>query len=491
MNHKYTAISAGIDHDFDLGSRAGLNNLLDDVTEESARINTGSGEWLHRHQRGTRVRMVGLVKAAENAAAALTATTGMSLPWNLNKTYKGWVDHKSIAAADRKVEDWKRWTGFLNTVAGYPKQYPLLVTFIRATQSDRGTGSPYTTCELRALVEKFSFSPGRLERMLRSVEWQCDRFLRGYGIQFSRKHDWESMASVLSPRRTRSDTDDGWGPQCYNCEDRSGFNSAKIGKRLAAELINKRIERISGQQFAGKSLEVLMKARGFQWILPKLKRGKKDVVEWVHPHSRQVVRWAVDRINAGEFAHFREAIHFSDRLLHDNTDGVELLADPVGMMEIHGFRVTSGYRLVAWGRSGRRQRVEVTHLVVGPTGRSYHAENGLASKRNDESWRRSDPTPRGYIREAVHAWHKQDSAAKLAVRQFPNLRRADCTILVTRQDSYNAGNCEIGTEAWIIRTGVGTQRWFVSANVLLGYADDPQVARVLAVANRDAARLSA
>ena len=490
MSHKFNAILAASNHDFDLESGAGLKNLLGDAVEESISIGTRSDEWIHRHQRGRFVRMVGLVTAAENAAKAFTAITGVHLPWNLNKTFKGWVNHDSIESANYKVEDWKRWTGFLGTVAGYPKEYPLLVAFIKATQSDRGTGSPYTTCSLRALVEKFSFSPGKIERTLRATEWQCNRFLRGYNIQFSHKHNWNSMADVLAPRCTRPDTEDGWGPQCFSREDRSGFNPAKAGKKLAALIINERLKRISGQRFSGKSLEVLMKARGFRSILPMLKHGKKDVTEWVYPNSRQVVRWAVDRINAGEFAHLREAIHSSDRLVCDNTDGVELLTDPVGTVEIHGFRVTSGYRLVAWGR-GRRQCVDVTHLVVGPTGRSYHADHGLAPMKPNATWRGYEATPRGYIREALEAWQKQDDSAKLAVSQFPNLSRTDCTILVTREDSYRAGNCSAGTEAWINRTGVGTKRWCVPANVLLGYADDPQVARVLAVANRDAARLSA
>lgn len=496
MNHKFTAISAAINHDFDLSSRAGLNGLPSGVAEESVAINAKPSEWLHRHQRGTRVRMVGLVKAAENAAAALTATTGASLPWNLNKTYKGWVDHESITAADRKVEDWKRWTGFLNEVAGHPKQYPLLVAFIKATQSGNGTGSPYTTCELRALVEKFSFSPGRLERVLRSVEWQCNRFLRGYGIQFSHKRDWDSMASVLSPRITHTDTEDGWGPQWCGDRDRSGFNPAKAGKKLAADILNEHLERISGQKLVGKPIEVLMRARGFRWILPKTTHRKKqgypfpqEIVEWVHPHSRQVVRWAVDRINAGEFAHLREAIHFSDRLVLDNRDGVELLIDPGQTRELHGFRVTPGYHLVSWGRSGRRQCVEMTHLVVGPTGRAFRAQYGLAVRRDYASLRGSDPTSRGYIREAIYAWQKQDNANKLALKQFPHLRRTDCTMLVTDRDFQWARTYSISVCDWAFRKRAKT--WCVPAKALFGEAADPNVARVLTEANRAAARLSA
>ncbi len=465
MSQRYNALFAAINQEYDLRSGAGLNALGDLIAEETAHGERRS-PWEHRNQSGQWVRMAGLRTAADKAVVRLASVTGASLPWNLNKGYKGWTDYSTPEAADKAVEDWKRWIGWLLAIDEHPESFPLLVALIKATQSDRGLGSPRTTCELRQLAEKFHFSPGRLERMLRATEWQANRFLNGFGIQFSRKRDWELMATVLAPRTE-------WSEGRQVIVGRSTYDPARAGKRLAACVINARLKRVGGVELGGKATEVLVKARGLSWVQPLRRRGKKDAIEWVHPHPREVVAWAVTQVNAGEFASLREALTVSDRLVRDTTDEVECLVDKHAAEEIHGVRVTPGYKLVTDHRSCTR--VQPMWLVTRGA-RTFHAKK--------HEW----VTTREAIRLATKAWRAQDQAATMARRDFPHLLRDNVTILVTREDSYRAGNCQPGTESWIDSTGIGRNHWCVPAKALLGHSSDVRVARVLAVANEAAAK---
>ena len=87
------------------------------------------------------------------------------------------------------------------------------------------------------------------------------------------------------------------------------------------------------------------------------------------------------------------------------------------------------------------------------------------------------------LRCALSAWKRQDAAAKEGADKYRYLLRSDVTILVTREDSYRAGNCRPGTETWIASTGVGRGRWCVPASALMHHTNDARVAKVLSAAN--------
>lgn len=121
-------------------------------------------------------------------------------------------------------------------------------------------------------------------------------------------------------------------------------------------------------------------------------------------------------------------------------------------------------------------------------GRSYHlteGRHGFAGTYVGGKYRNTN-TPKGAIYAALTAWQKADEAAVLAKEKFKHLLRPDVTILVTRDDSYQAGNCSAGTASWISSTGIGRGRWCVPASALLARADERRVANVLAVANQAA-----
>ena len=470
--NKFFAASAAANYDFDLRSGGGINALNEYINEELA-YGARRSPWEHRNQSGSLVRMAGLRTAAEKATVRLGRGAKVSLPWNLNKGYKGWVEYSTPEAADEEVQRWKRWIGWMLAIDERPGEFPLLVALMRATQSERGLGSPYTTCQLRELAEKFHFSPGCFERILRTTEWQCNRFLLGFGLQFSRKRDWCLMATVLAPR-VRWLWDE--APQPNAIHEQSTHSPARAGKRLAALVINARLMRVGRVALKGDALQVLLGARGLAWLRPLRRRGEKDIIEWVHPHSRETVAWAVSRSNTGEFTSLREALTVSDRLVRDRTDGVDVLIDPYTRKDLHGIGIASGFQLVP--RRYRGHDVEAVYLVT-HGGRSYHAT---------PPWSGREMMARAAIKQAVEAWKAQDRAAALARRDFPHLLRENVIVLVTREDSYRAGNCQPGTEAWISQTGIGNGRWCVPASALLAYVGDNRVARVLAVADEAASR---
>jgi len=89
--------------------------------------------------------------------------------------------------------------------------------------------------------------------------------------------------------------------------------------------------------------------------------------------------------------------------------------------------------------------------VVSALGETYHAEGS---------------TPSRALREAVNAWRKQ---RELLAAQGVDLPRG-VSVLVTRADSYSAGNCQMGTEAFVQEHHL-KGRWVVSADWLVKSGD--------------------
>lgn len=138
----------------------------------------------------------------------------------------------------------------------------------------------------------------------------------------------------------------------------------------------------------------------------------------------------------------------------DSTDGV--IGHTIGKAVISGGCKVR--ELIVHGpraEGSQRTRRHPMMLITRRDGRSYHW---------DECWYRtpynvdSDRAAR-CVRAATDAWAAQDDAA----RSLPSaLGRTDISILVTREDSYAAGNCEPGTEAYLRGRGWGN-RWYVPA----------------------------
>lgn len=155
-------------------------------------------------------------------------------------------------------------------------------------------------------------------------------------------------------------------------------------------------------------------------------------------------------------------------VVNDNSDGVAVVLAEKPIISVAGCAVFVGETVVITTEKPKRM------YLVRKGNRSYHF-----------GWKEVS-SPREALREALGAWRRQDEATKTAAEKFVHLFRDDVTILVTRNDSYRAGNCELGTEAWIDSTGVGHNRWCVPASALLARAGEGRVANVLAVANRAA-----
>lgn len=163
--------------------------------------------------------------------------------------------------------------------------------------------------------------------------------------------------------------------------------------------------------------------------------------------------------------------------VQDKSDGVTIVTAEKPSLSVMGCTVFAGETVVDTTEKPKKM------YLACKGDRTYHC-NGKRIRRDGE-WRGAD-NPREALREAIVAWRKQDEAAALVRDRFKHLLRDDVTILITREDSYRAGNCVPGTEAWIDSTNIGHGRWCVPASALLVHADQTHVANVLAVANRAA-----
>jgi hypothetical protein len=373
----------------------------------------------------------GLDAIASMAVADYQKKTGHQLPWNLalhgpyvglswGRKYRLEGKHASI------VEDVARFCGWLRAATTSPS----LVRVIKENTTPNGMGSPYTTVNPWELAKRHP-SPGRAGRFLVQVRRRANQILKPYGLQVS----WVALGDMMLRGSIR--------------------NVGKAAKLAAAGTIKhflngggkrKRLPFSS----ATKSLEILIKARGLRELIQA---------------PRPVMCWAVDRVEAGEFSCFREALTSASRLIEDQTDGVSLIVDPLSATSVHGIKVTKG-----WAENGSQ-----TWLLKTAGGQSYHAE----------SWYDDDDRSRRQaIQAALSAWGKQKKLERENREFLRKLQPHDRSVLVYFEDSLSAGNCRPGTESWMSSHGLSGKK-FVGVHVLLKHLHEDRVRRVLqAVANR-------
>jgi hypothetical protein len=185
-------------------------------------------------------------------------------------------------------------------------------------------------------------------------------------------------------------------------------------------------------------------------------------------HSPAVQRWAVARVFDGEFESLREALAASSRLVRDETDGIELWLDPATTQTIHRVEVTQGWspQRERFGDNGQMLLLRQQH-----TGRSFHEAQFTEFRQA--------------VKEALAAWHRQ----AVVERQEANLvafLRGDrgFSPLIYRGESYRAGNCSPGTEAWLQRHG-WSGREFIPGQWLIPFLAEGLVRNVAMIAYRD------
>lgn len=173
-------------------------------------------------------------------------------------------------------------------------------------------------------------------------------------------------------------------------------------------------------------------------------------------------------------------LHFSEETV-DTRDGVTVHRNATPALRKMGIEV---YSTVQKSKGGWKRG-----WLVLRGEQSFHIFEGrygfLASEWVDGTYRNMK-TPQGPIHVALAAWKRANEAVMMSREKFKNLLLENVTVLVTRQDSYLAGNCEPGTDEWIKSTGIGDGRWCVPVSALLPRAQEPRVTNVLAVVNRAA-----
>lgn len=369
----------------------------------------------------------GLQPLVEDAIHKFTRSTGIYLPYNL----ESWGPYRDSRWREKHfdnmgvVEETARFAGWLKAAANIRELRWLISKALCA----RGMGSPYQQVNLWDFVKR-NRSPHKLARFIRRTRQRSNQLLRAYGIKVS---GYGLLRSILD----------------------TNIPVGKAAMKAAALTINEYCRRYGIFFLAeGKSRNVLIKARGL-----------RDGLEYSAP----IRSWAANQVEAGEFSCFREAISYRSRLEEDNTDGVKLLIDPMAaMVKVHGIEVKKG-----WDNTGKE-----FFLVLG-IGRSYHcAVKSDYAVCRDDGFYTYYRTPREAIKVAISAWQNQKRFEQknqaLLERLFPD----DRTILVYREDSYQAGNCQKGTAVFAERSGFG-ERSFVPAAWLRSHLDNVAVCRVL------------
>ena len=149
----------------------------------------------------------------------------------------------------------------------------------------------------------------------------------------------------------------------------------------------------------------------------------------------------------------------------DATDGVVCQLAPAPELTKFGITVTRGLQIGGPNKwdAGIRKNV----WLVRWGGRSFHSESG-------EKWA---------LQSALRAWKRQDELAEKNrhVVSFLTGEETGACPLIRREDSYRAGNCGPGTEAWLRNMG-WSGREFLSGLALIPHLDDPRVLRVIQAA---------
>lgn len=142
-------------------------------------------------------------------------------------------------------------------------------------------------------------------------------------------------------------------------------------------------------------------------------------------------------------------------------DGIESFGPAEPTMEKGGFRVWKQ----TWN-STKPFRREAGWLVTSPSNESYHALTPRKVERycaTLQAWVEVDPA-RAALEEAIRAFKQRRKAESEA-----GLPR-NVTVLVTREDSWESGNCRPGTARFASDRG-WDRRWYVPAEWLIRTGD--------------------
>lgn len=357
----------------------------------------------------------GLHNIAEKAIADFEEKTEVQLPYNLAThgpyVWASWNRRFPLNEEGKAiVEQTARFCGWIRAATNFP----ILVRLFERTTSTRGVNSPHTVVDIWEFVKRHP-SPGRTARRLAQIKRRANQILEAYGLQVS----WEALGNV-----------------------RGLGNIGKAARKAAGYTVRTFLFRKIAYLSAEKDSQVLIMARG----LKELKALN---------HNCALQCWAVDRVNAGEFGCFREALENSYRLTEDHTDGVHLLLDPDRTEIYHGIKSVRG-----WDREGRAQ------LFLTTGHRSFHSLYWFDLKMARK--------------EAISAWKKQRKIEEVNREFLKTLLPTDRSFLVFINDSLDAGNCRPGTENWMRQNGLAG-KLFVGVPALIKHINDIRVRRVLQV----------
>jgi len=313
------------------------------------------------------------------------ATTGISLPWNLNKVNE-WggiskidesLDFHPREGVQELVRTCTQLAGWLRAAA----KLPGVTRMLGRTQSPNGMGSPYTTVNLWDFVAK-NPSPGRLERQLWKVRRRAQKILSAWEGDYH--PSWASIARAL-------------------CVTKS------IGK--AAVIV------------AVDTLTDIRDDNGNYRKIDNYKEAREILVS----------------VRSASFP------------VADNSDGVNARRKKEPTLSKLGCQV---YRIRLTDQYGR---YSLQWLVTSNSGRTYHSDWGGA---------------REALQQALRAWRQQDNLQAIDAELVGFLNGDEgYTPLVYMKDSYDAGNCSVGTASWLRDRGwYGREfvpgRWLVQ---YLGY----------------------
>lgn len=161
--------------------------------------------------------------------------------------------------------------------------------------------------------------------------------------------------------------------------------------------------------------------------------------------------------------------------IRDTTDGVAWNLQASPEMTKLGIEV---YKGVSFGPHGRRKLVQLVHRKA--DGRTWHSDNYCSPA--ERQWN-GKSYGRNLVSQAVEAWRKQDGFAAKNRDVIAFLKGDElgfCPIII-REDSYRAGNCEPGTEAFLKSKGWSGKE-FIPGILLVSHLDDPRVVRVVQAA---------
>jgi hypothetical protein len=139
-----------------------------------------------------------------NSAKAEWRKVGIDLPWNLDGLTSSGFSNEIERRKGRWYAEWEaseiigrhaRFAGWLRTAVNLP----VLRRLIEKTQSVNGVGSPHTHVDLWALSARWP-SPGRLERVVKSVRRRGNAILMAYAGQ--PRVSYKGIALALMSERT-------------------------------------------------------------------------------------------------------------------------------------------------------------------------------------------------------------------------------------------------------------------------------------------------